>query len=546
MKTDPSELFRDADRVNVPDLWDDITVRHPTPGTPTATRRIAVAAASLIIGLGSTLVLVQAFQGGTPSPSPEPATQTLSPSRVAPHMSGVIPVTGSSDVVGESVVGAGSLWVETFSAAGGTGGVERIDPSSGRSLAHIPLPGQPAGLVFGLGSLWVETDTNGDAQLQRIDPATNAIDSTIPVGGGRGGLRASMVIDPTGIWVWSTDQTGARIMLQVNPDTDTIGKTIPLGPAPHWGNFGDGQLVSAEGWIWALDWNGNLIKIDPQAGVVRDTFPVGGYAMVAGDGSLWVDVQPEGTRRGMLATSYVQQIDPTTGTTQGQPFPVTRGPDVNEGSASPLAYQDHTLWMYGFSGQQGLVTIDAVDVSKRAISDSIQLPLGQTSGVTFSSDEQRIWVSGSREVVRVDLRAPDFADKTPGARCDETSPGGSTPSYSATSGLAGSMITVSGWVPHFLEDGTYMRGDTLQWWWNVKSSGEGWALLTPGSTQEPVPASLGPILLLGEANPGWACSYQVTIAIPNLPPGRYEITSLQVWSGGLTLMADPVSFTISG
>ncbi len=550
MKTDPSELFRDADRVESPDLWNQITERHPASGTPTPLRRMAVVVTALMIALAGTLVLVQAFNGAPiqPRPHPAPATQASVPSHIEPHLSGVVPVAGGADFLGSSAVGDGSLWVETLPTTGdGAGAIARIDPSSGHREAEIPLPsGLTTGLVFGYGSLWVEIDANGTAELQRIDPATNAIVATIPVGGGRGGLRSAMVADPTGLWVWSTDESGARVLLRVDPSDNTVAGSIPLGPAPHWGNFGDGELVSAQGWLWALDWNGDLIKIDPRTRSVLDTFPIGGYGMAAGGGNLWIDVQPAGTRRGMLATSYLEQVDADTGAVITKPFPVTSGvPHAADGSASPLAVDGDTLWLNGFSGAQGIVTIDAMDLDTLLIDASVQLPVPQTPGVTFSGDDQRIWASGSQDLIRVDLRAPNLEEATRGAQCDETS-GRSTPVYSATSGSPGSTITASGSVPHYQEAGDYVIGSTLQWWWNADTAGDAWARLMPGSTDEPVPAGPGPVLLLAETEPGWACRYETSITIPDAAPGGYGLSALQVGGGGASLLADPVTFTVTG
>ncbi len=52
-------------------------------------------------------------------------------------------------------------------------------------IATIPVGGEPIGITGGFGSVWVvnsEFQSGGEPSVPRIDPATNAVTATIPVG----------------------------------------------------------------------------------------------------------------------------------------------------------------------------------------------------------------------------------------------------------------------------------------------------------------------------------------------------------------------------
>jgi DNA-binding beta-propeller fold protein YncE len=73
-------------------------------------------------------------------------------------------------------VGAGSVWVLTSADT-----VIRIDPETRRVLERIPMPAeQPALLAVGAGAVW--TANAADSSLSEIDPRSNRVVRTIPLG----------------------------------------------------------------------------------------------------------------------------------------------------------------------------------------------------------------------------------------------------------------------------------------------------------------------------------------------------------------------------
>ena len=100
-------------------------------------------------------------------------------------------------------VGEGSVWVvgDILEPT-----LWRIDRSTGRLVATIPLPFVPTDVAVGAGAVWVTSRL--DDTVSRIDPATNEITATIRVGRGASGIATGA----GSVWVaQSIDGTVARV-----------------------------------------------------------------------------------------------------------------------------------------------------------------------------------------------------------------------------------------------------------------------------------------------------------------------------------------------
>jgi virginiamycin B lyase len=104
--------------------------------------------------------------------------------------------------------GFGSVWIASF-GSGGAGSVQRIDPGSNTVVATIPVGPSPRFIAAGAGGVW--TLNQGDGTVSRVDPESNRLVATIPtdvpgpggdiaVGAGRIWVRATQtllsVVDP--------------------------------------------------------------------------------------------------------------------------------------------------------------------------------------------------------------------------------------------------------------------------------------------------------------------------------------------------------------
>ena len=71
-------------------------------------------------------------------------------------------MTGFKAPIGLAL-GFGSVWVADLDAKA----IARIDPSTGRIVARLPVGGLPIRLAVGFGSVWVRDDTG---RVLRIEP----------------------------------------------------------------------------------------------------------------------------------------------------------------------------------------------------------------------------------------------------------------------------------------------------------------------------------------------------------------------------------------
>ncbi|MDX6639472.1 MAG: hypothetical protein QOF12_483, partial [Solirubrobacteraceae bacterium] len=139
-------------------------------------------------------------------------------------------------------VAGGALWAISGPAAS----VLRVDPSSGRVTARVPIvskPGlgspYPIAVEAGLGAIWVLSANT--ATVSRVDPGLRGVTATIPIG----------------------------------------LEHVPL------------RLAVGAGHVWVAGGDGTLSALDPRTGAVRTTVVARGLADVAvANGRVWVSGAP--------------------------------------------------------------------------------------------------------------------------------------------------------------------------------------------------------------------------------------------------------------
>ena len=213
--------------------------------------------------------------------------------------------TGLADRRGELslAVGAGSVWVLSDRA----GVLSRIDPRTNRVIARIAVAPQSFAAVFGFGSVWISNTgapnagapsagapsagapsaagTTTAGSVQRIDPATNQVVATIPVGPTPRFLAAG----ERGVW---TLNQGDGTVSRVDPKTNTVTATIAVG-VPG----GGGDIDAGGGAVWVRASRVLLSVIDPRSNrVVERLGPVAGSGAVRVAGNaVWVTAHDIGT-----------------------------------------------------------------------------------------------------------------------------------------------------------------------------------------------------------------------------------------------------------
>ena len=133
--------------------------------------------------------------------------------------------------------GFGAVWVTNTGAPRTTapGSVQRIDPATNQVVATIPVGPVPRFLAAGEGAVW--TLNQGDGTVSRINPATNTVAATIAadVPGGGGDIAAG------GGRVWV--RAGLVLLQAIDPSTNRV--VDRYGPPA-----GSGAVRVANGFVW--------------------------------------------------------------------------------------------------------------------------------------------------------------------------------------------------------------------------------------------------------------------------------------------------------
>ena len=199
----------------------------------------------------------------------------------APHVSAVIPVADQPTGVGFA---AGSAW-----ATLGNNQVVRINPATNTVTATIPVGFFPVRAVGGFGAVWVSNC--GEGTVSRIDPATNHVVATIQTGAcpfDLGTIAGS-------VWVVNGDDHVSRI----NPVTNRVVATIPAALAVckqiSFDCIDFRGLSTGAGAVWVTSHRSTVLRIDPLTNRVTNTIRIGPCCFSlrgvgVGFGSVWASV----------------------------------------------------------------------------------------------------------------------------------------------------------------------------------------------------------------------------------------------------------------
>jgi DNA-binding beta-propeller fold protein YncE len=180
------------------------------------------------------------------------------------------------------VVAAGSVWVTHLS-----GVVSRIDPSTNTVVATIHLTG--GGLAqraaFAAGSLWVTSTAN--AAVYRIDPATN-VAVKIDIAPGPLGIAAG----GDAVWVAHTSESGPGLASKIDPRTNAVVATVPVGR-------GANGIVIDRGNVWVANQLDNTVTRINAATATPIGEPItvdrGPAGLAVAAGALWIVHNETGT-----------------------------------------------------------------------------------------------------------------------------------------------------------------------------------------------------------------------------------------------------------
>jgi len=201
-----------------------------------------------------------------------------------------------------------------------------LDP---RVQAVIETGPAAHGVTVGFGSVWVGNHHGGS--VSRIDPATNEVIATIPLGAGPGRLTTGYG------YVWVDDYNGGGFW-RIDPKKNKAEELVSPSASAHWDGV-CGNPVAGEGAVWFTGGpSGPLFEVDPSSGRVIATAQIdgcgasteGSVGVAVGAGSLWVG----SGRNGVL------RVDPDTLEVQAA-IKVPGGP-ISVGS---MSFGDSALWV---------------------------------------------------------------------------------------------------------------------------------------------------------------------------------------------------------
>lgn len=255
--------------------------------------------------------------------------------------------TGSGDYqnidVGEPAeliaLGAGAVWVTT-----GESKVVRIDPSTNEVVATIPVGAGLRGIAATDDAVWVtdDGDASAPASVHRIDPATNTVAASIELAPNH--EPVDIAAGPEGVYVvmWNVFSIG-----KIDPATNTLATDVELGQQ---GGYGYGELTLSGGSVWVLDTYSNiLIELDQDLAKLNEhSLDQLGYSdMVVADGRLFVSDTD---------ADKLLELDPASGSVVSEIAPDGDVRSIaSKGSTIAIGLSDGSggdLLLYSASGQK--------------------------------------------------------------------------------------------------------------------------------------------------------------------------------------------------
>jgi streptogramin lyase len=161
---------------------------------------------------------------------------------------------GDSDTATEKLPPRATLWV----ARSTENEIVKLD-STGKVLSRIDACCQPRGVAAGAGAVWFTTD---EGTVLRVDPTTDRVAATIPVGTRPG------VITTNDDAVWATE-ADAHQVVRIDPVSDAVVARVALGSAqecPSW-------LAADATSVWVVLHTLGVARIDEATNAVAAQTP---------------------------------------------------------------------------------------------------------------------------------------------------------------------------------------------------------------------------------------------------------------------------------
>ena len=258
--------------------------------------------------------------------NPSWVTRFVTPTNPATHL---LPTMALPAAPTRLAVTKDAVWVLTPA----DNSVVRIDPATNRVVTTIPVGRAPSGLAVGAGAVWVSRRSDG--MVVRTDPATNQVVATIPVGRAPG----AMAMAGGAIWVALPENGGLG---RIDPASNQA-TVVPIADCCV------GELAASEGALWVANHrDGTLVRVDPATGRVAARIPLPGttgqrpHQVAVGDGAVWVT--SASPRR--ATANLLWRVDPASNQVIGT---LDLGPTSAGGIPNRVAAGDGAVWVGGMT-----------------------------------------------------------------------------------------------------------------------------------------------------------------------------------------------------
>jgi hypothetical protein len=299
---------------------------------------------------------------------------------------------------GQLAVERGRTWVAVYQARD-RGLVVGVDPAANRVASRIRVRGSPFELEAGAGGLWATGNftRRGDV-LNRIDPSSERVVATVPLPGRYAGVLAT---GRRSVWVVVRSRRARGVALvRVDPGTNRVARVWRLPGLSR--RYIDRIAVGREAvWLLALragargENPGELVRFNPRAGRVTATIDARALTMGLGPGGLWVSGCVEcGAHR---TTYFARRIDTRTNEFTG---PRIVKPGVGFG---PVFAGRARVWFGGYGPSGGPIAF-SVDPHTGHTLRSVELGSELYTDMAFDPRTDRLSVAlATGSLLRVDL-----------------------------------------------------------------------------------------------------------------------------------------------
>ena len=275
------------------------------------------------------------------------------------------------------------------------GAVVAIDPGTGEVVGRTPVGATPSAVAVGAGAVWtVNADEN---TVSRVDLRTDAVRTepadAIPLDIAAGEESAWLVTGGSNL---RSVPPPARID-RLDAASGAPIASQPLTPRAGMPTRAPPQLVAAgAGGVWAIGRTGRLHRIDPVSGDVDAVRGLSAVRVAAGDGQVWVLIEPPPRRS---RAENLVRLDPRDGR-------IAAGVRVPGRSLGALAVGAGGVWLTdSFNG-----SVWRVDPTLRALPRQIPVDPGVDA---IAAADEGVWTANSvtGTVARIDTTRNAVSDK---------------------------------------------------------------------------------------------------------------------------------------